>query len=71
MTRDSEQTWRDFDLHLLLPMFVYESVEGHAIFPAGREVRDVDVGVTTTQQCQSNGKNLFCQRHFVNLNVII
>lgn len=30
---------------LFLPVFVYEGVEGHAVFPAGGEVCDVDVGI--------------------------
>lgn len=33
-------------IHLLLPVFVYESVEGHAVLPAGGEVRDVDAGIS-------------------------
>ena len=32
-------------IHLSLPVFVYESVEGHAVLPAGGEVSDVDIGV--------------------------
>lgn len=50
-TTDEKRLWAGMErlLHLLLPMFVYESVEGHAVFPAGREVCDVDVGITTTQ----------------------
>lgn len=32
-------------IHLSLPVFVYESVEGHAVLPAGGEVSDIDVGI--------------------------
>lgn len=39
-----------FAIHLCLPVFVYESVEGHAVFPAGGEVCDVDIGVSVKQQ---------------------
>lgn len=39
-----------FAIHLPLPMFVYESIEGHAIFPAGGEVCDVDAGISVKQQ---------------------
>lgn len=30
---------------LFLPVFVYEGVKGHAVFPAGGEVCDVDIGI--------------------------
>lgn len=40
----------DLVIHLLLPVFVYESVEGHAVFPAGGEVCDVDIGISAKQQ---------------------
>lgn len=39
----------DLAIHLYLPVFVYESVEGHAIFPAGCEVCDVDIGIPAKQ----------------------
>lgn len=39
-----------FAIHLPLPMFVYESIEGHAIFPAGGEVCDVDAGISVKQR---------------------
>ena len=35
----------DWAIHLCLPVFVYEGVEGHAVLPAGGEVGDVDVGI--------------------------
>lgn len=31
-------------------MFVYEGVEGHAVFPAGGEVGDVDGGIPARQE---------------------
>lgn len=40
----------DLVIHLFLPVFVYESVECHAIFPAGGEVCDVDIGISVKQQ---------------------
>ena len=40
----------DLAIRLHLPVFVYESVEGHAVFPAGGEVCDVDVGIPAKQQ---------------------
>lgn len=40
----------DLVIHLSLPVFVYESVEGHAVFPAGGEVCDVDIGIPAKQQ---------------------
>lgn len=36
----------DLSIHLLLPVFVYKSVEGHAILPAGGEVCYVHVGIS-------------------------
>lgn len=33
------------ELRLDSPVFVYEGVEGHAVFPAGGEVGDVDGGI--------------------------
>lgn len=44
----SEPARVDLAIHLSLPVFVYESVEGHAVFPAGGEVRDVDIGIPAT-----------------------
>lgn len=35
---------------LFLPVFVYEGVEGHAVFPAGGEVGDVDVGIPASHR---------------------
>lgn len=40
----------DLAIHLSLPVFVYESVEGHAVFPACGEVCDVDIGIPAKQQ---------------------
>lgn len=37
-------------VHLLLPVFVDEGVEGHSVFPAGGEVGDVDIGISAKQQ---------------------
>lgn len=31
-------------------MFVYESVEGHAVLPAGGEVSDVDIATSVNQR---------------------
>lgn len=45
----SEVVRVDLAIHLYLPVFVYESVEGHAIFPAGCEVCDVDIGIPAKQ----------------------
>jgi len=39
-----------FAIHLALPVFVYESVEGHSVFPAGGEVCDVDIRVPVTHE---------------------
>lgn len=39
----------DLVIRLALPVFVYESVEGHAVFPAVGEVGDVDVGISVRQ----------------------
>ena len=46
----SELVKVDLAIHLSLPVFVYESVEGHAVFPAGGEVCDVDIGIPARQQ---------------------
>lgn len=46
----SEVVKVDLVIHLFLPVFVYESVEGHAVFPAGGEVGDVDIGISARQQ---------------------
>lgn len=43
-------TSADSAAHLALPVFVYESIEGHAIFPAGGEVCDVDIVIPVKQQ---------------------
>lgn len=32
------------------PVFVYEGVEGHAVFPAGGEVGDVDGGIPARRE---------------------
>ena len=40
----------DSAIHLSLPVFVYESVEGHAVLPAGGEVSDVDIGISVKQR---------------------
>lgn len=45
-TFERESWWNS----VFSPVFVYESVEGHAVFPAGGEVGDVDVGVSAIQQ---------------------
>lgn len=42
----------DLAIRLLLPVFVYESVEGHAVFPAGGEICDVDIGISAKQQAE-------------------
>ncbi len=46
----SELVRVDLAIHLSLPVFVYESVEGHAVLPAGGEVCDVDIGIPARQQ---------------------
>lgn len=46
----SELVRVDLVIHLSLPVFVYKSVEGHAVFPAGGEVCDVDIGIPAKQQ---------------------
>lgn len=45
----------DLAIHLSLPVFVYESVEGHAVFPAGGEVCDVDIGIPAKKKKNSQG----------------
>lgn len=51
--------------HLPLPVFMYESIEGHAVFPAGGEVCDVDIGIPENQQAQVVGdlisRTVLCQ----------
>lgn len=46
----SELVRVDLAIHLSLPVFVYEGVEGHAVFPTGGEVCDVDIGISAKQQ---------------------
>lgn len=43
----------DLAIYLYPPVFVYESIEGHAILPAGCEVCDVDIGIPakTARRC--------------------
>lgn len=45
----------DLAIHLSLPVFVYESVEGHAVFPAGGEVCDVDIGIPAKKKKKQPG----------------
>lgn len=35
-----------------LPVFVYQSIESHAIPPAGGEIVDVDIGVSAKDRAQ-------------------
>lgn len=51
--------------HLSLPVFMNESIEGHAVFPAGGEVCDVDIGIPENHQPKVVGdlisRTVLCQ----------